>query len=258
VFLKVRDRLVNTYSFGQGAPALIAHGGFTGSSELWLQPFEALSRHWQVATYDHRGSGENPAQPGEITREEMVADLFGVMDALGLRQAVVAGESMGAAIVLQAALEHPERFLGLVLIDGSPTWERDRSEGFATGLRSNFDATISDFVDSCINEPAKEHIRRWALDILRRATPEASAALVEAMWGLNLVDRLKELTLPALVIHGQDDAMVPLAAGQLMASQLSGSRLVVIEGCGHVPTMTFPDRVVEEVSAFLTSLGQAA
>ncbi|HVD00402.1 MAG TPA: alpha/beta hydrolase [Candidatus Dormibacteraeota bacterium] len=254
MFVKVRDRLVNTLSFGHGGLPLIAHGGFAGSSELWLHPFETLSRTRQVATYDHRGSGENPADPADISQEELIADLFAVMDALGFDCAIVAGESMGAGIVLRAALEHPERFLGLVLVDGSPIWERSRSAGFATALRTDFHGALQGFIQRCFPEPGVDHIKRWALDILTRSTPETAAALVEAMWGLDLVERLPSIQLPTLVIHGREDGVVPLAAGELMAARLPNARLVVIDGCGHVPTMTFPQRVVEEVEAFLATI----
>lgn len=254
MFLNIRDRLVNTLSFGAGRPALVAHGGFAGSSELWLHPFELLSRSHQVVTYDHRGSGENPATAAEISQESLIADLFDVMDALGLERAVVAGESMGAGIVLRAALERPDRFLGLVLVDGSPVWERSRSEPFAAALRTDFHAALDSFVRRCLPEPDTDHIRRWGMDILTRSTPEAAAALVESMWGLDLVARLPEIELPALVVHGRDDAVVPPAAGELMAARLPNARLVMIEGCGHVPTMTFPERVAQELGAFLATL----
>ncbi len=254
VFLKVRDRLVNTFSFGQGAPALIAHGGFAGSSELWLHPFEALSRTWRVVTYDHRGSGENPADAADISQEELVADLFGVMDALDLEQAVVAGESMGAGIVLRAALERPERFLGLIVVDGSAIWPPGRSSDFVAAIRGDFHVAMKGFVERCLIEPEVDHVRRWGYDILTRSTPEAAVALIESMYGMDLTERLPSLNLPALVIHGREDAIVPLAAGRLLAERLPQSRLVVINGCGHVPTLTFPNRVFDEIAAFLTAL----
>lgn len=258
MFLTVRDRLVNTLSFGSGDPVLLAHGGFTGSSELWLQPFESLSRRWRVVTYDHRGSGENPASPDEISQEELIADLIGVMDVLELEHVVLAGESMGAGIALRAAIEHPDRFLGLILVDGSPVWERQRSEGFAAALRQDFDAALQGFVERCLPEPEIDHVRRWAMDILRRSTPAASARLVESMWGLNLLDQLPRVRQPALVIHGRDDVVVPLVAGQLIADGIPNSRMVVIDGCGHVPTLTFPDVVVAEISSFLEQVAASA
>jgi pimeloyl-ACP methyl ester carboxylesterase len=258
MFIKVNNRMTNTYSFGSGQPALVAHGGFAGSSELWLQPFETLSRRWQVVTFDHRGSGENPAAPEEISQDELVSDLMGVMDALELQTAVLAGESMGAGIALRAVLEHPSRFLGLVLVDGSPVSKAQPPGGFPDQLRKDFANAMRGFVDRCFNEKDVDHLRRWGLDILMRSTPEASARLIECMWGLDLVDRLPEIDQPTLVIHGRDDAVVPHSAGELMAARIPHSRLAIIEGCGHVPTMTFPSEVVDELTSFMEEVADLA
>jgi pimeloyl-ACP methyl ester carboxylesterase len=217
VFIEVRDRLINTLCFGAGTQTLLAHGGFTGNYELWLQPFEILSRRHRTITYDHRGAGEHRARPEEISLPEMVADLFGVMDALELERPVVAGESMGAAVVLQAALERPDRFEGLVLVDGSPTWTRERSEPLARGLAADYQATLEGFIERCVPEPGQDHIRRWGMHILGRAEQAAAVQLVECMWGVDIAAELATLAVPTLVIHGAADAIVPLAAGQLMA-----------------------------------------
>jgi pimeloyl-ACP methyl ester carboxylesterase len=120
MFRTIRGRLVNVMAFGPGDPVLIAHGGFTGNYELWLPPIDLLSRRWRCVTFDHRGAGEN--LEGPISRDELIADLFALMDDLGMERAVVAAESMGVGIVLAAALEKPERFRGLVLVDGSPAF----------------------------------------------------------------------------------------------------------------------------------------
>ena len=261
MFLPIRGRLTNTYCFGPTDgpnPSLLAHGGFAGSSELWLQPFELLSRHGRVITYDHRGSGENPATEDEISIDEMVDDLLAVADALELNQPVVAGESMGAAVVLKAAIENPHRFGGLIIVDGSPTWDRERSEAFAAALRSTYRAAIEGFIERCLPEPDSDHIKRWGIDILTRSTPEASARLVESVWGTNLVPHLAGIDLPTLVIHGDADAVVPLTAGKLIAETIPNARLAVIEGCGHVPTLTFPERTANEIDQFLKEIACAA
>ncbi|MHB8507187.1 MAG: alpha/beta fold hydrolase [Candidatus Dormibacteria bacterium] len=254
MFIDVRGRLVNALSFGAGDRTLLAHGGFAGNYELWLQPFETLSQKYRCVTYDHRGAGENVAEPGEISLEEMVEDLFGVMDALKLERPVVAAESMGVAVVLRAALDRPDRFAGMVLVDGSATWSREQSGPFVQGLKADYLGTLNLFIQGCIPEPGMDHVRRWGMHILTRSEQSAAVRLAECLWGVDLTGELAQLTVPTLVIHGSDDHIVPPAAGRLMAEHMGHSRLVVIQGAGHVPTMTFPGRVAEEIEAFMTSL----
>jgi pimeloyl-ACP methyl ester carboxylesterase len=69
-----------------------------GSWELWIEPFGLLSQSWRTVAYDHRGSGANLAPVESISQAALVSDVFGVMDALGIAQCVIAAESAGAAV----------------------------------------------------------------------------------------------------------------------------------------------------------------
>lgn len=118
MFLKSADADLFITSFGSCPRTIVAHGGWVGSGELWQLPFEQLSRSWRCVTYDHRGTGATVNRAPKITFELLVDDLFRVLDALKIETCVLAGESSGAFVVLAAALRHPERFSGLVLVDG--------------------------------------------------------------------------------------------------------------------------------------------
>ena len=118
MFLKSPEVDLLVSSFGSGPRTLVAHGGWVGSGELWHAPFELLSTNWRCVTYDHRGTGGSLVREQPITFEHLVQDLFRVLDALKIEQCVLAGESSGAFVVLEAALRQPQRFTGLVIVDG--------------------------------------------------------------------------------------------------------------------------------------------
>ena len=244
---------MNVMAFGPGEPVLIVHGGFSGNYELWLQPFDILSRRWRCVTYDHRGAGENRAE-GRITRQDMVADLFGIMDVVGVERAVLAGESMGCGIVLDAALQQPQRIAGLVLVDGSPAYSQQRSGALAAGVRAQFLPTLQAFIERGVPEDGMEHVRRWGMHILTRSTPVESAELLECMWGLDLTERLADVKAPTLIIHGERDQIIPMQVAELMSSRIPGSRLVTAPGIGHVPTLTAPEMVANEIARFLETV----
>lgn len=253
VFLDINNRKVFSLSFGAGPRILLAHGGWVGDSELWLQPLEILSQSWRTVSYDHRGTGLTTSVPNDITWQGLVDDLFAVMDALEIETCVLAGESSGVLVALDAYFTHPDRFDGLVLVDGNPGSSTGRSnEDRLTAMRLDWPRYWSDFVDNCITEPDADHIRRWARRIGARADSEQAARLATLSSG-SFQDRLADVAVPTLVIHGSDDKIVPLDGGRALAAGIPGSKLVIIEGSGHVPTMTFPVQVADAINTFFAT-----
>ena len=255
MFVTVADATLFTTAFGDpGAPAILGMGGWIGSWELWVQPFARLSANWHTIAYDHRGTGATLAPAASITFDRLVEDVFCVLDAYQVERCYLAAESSGAAVALGAALRRPERVAGLIIVDGfyySPPG--DGPDAFVAALQANYDQALKVFVAACVPEPDCEHIKRWGLQILQRATPEAAIALYEMANGVDLRGEISRIVQPTLVIHGDADQIVPVAAAQWLAQTLPNAELVVLPGAGHVPTMTRPDAVVAEIVGFLTT-----
>ncbi len=247
MFVDINGQKLHVVSFGAGPRTVLAVGGWIGSWELWEQPFELLSRDWRCVSYDHRGSGESPAHPDSITPETLVADLFGVMDLLEIDTCLLAGESLGALTVLEAVRRAPERFEGLILVDGAPGVSRETVGRLVDGTKVDFPATVAAFVDACVPGSDSEHLRRWGRNLLSRAEPAAAARLLEGF--LDHPSSLDEIDIPALVIHSSDDEIVSIEVGRWMASQLRQATLVELAGAGHVPTVTRPREVVDAIRA---------
>lgn len=253
MFLKSADADLFVTAFGPGPRTLLAHGGWVGSGELWQQPFEELSRTWRCVTYDHRGTGATVNRAPKITVDLLVDDLFRVMDALKIDSCVLAGESSGAFIVLSAALRDPTRFSGLVLVDGR--YQSGRSVGaarFIEGCKTDFNATMDAFVAACIPEDGSAAELRWAKQIVMRSNGPDAVQLMEALEPVQLEHRLPEIQLPTLLIHGTRDIVTPLANSENMARLIPNSRLVTIEGAGHVPIITRPAQVVRVIEDFFS------
>ena len=252
MFLKTADADIFVNDFGQvGSRTLVAHGGWVGSGELWLQPFEQLSRRWRCISYDHRGTGATRHRDGPITPQILVDDLFRVLDALQVERCILAGESMGGLTVLQAALRAPERFSGLVLVGAR--YQGQLSEGarkLLAGCKADFPATMNAFVSACTPEEDCAAEREWALRIVMRSNPQDAAQLLECMGEVDLVPRLREIAVPTLLIHGRQDVIRPMADSEFMHRNIPGSRLVLLEDAGHVPTITRPTAVAAEIEAF--------
>ena len=241
MFLDSEDVLLNVVEWGAPeSPAFVAHGGWVGSWELWQEPFRLMQSRWRCISYDHRGAGATRATPGQIQPQALVDDLINVLDQLNVQQCVLGGESLGALTCMTAALQHPDRIVGLVLVDGTPVG--GGASALIDGARSDFPATVHWFVDACIPEPNSEHIRRWGRHILLRADPEAAARILEVH--SDVAPAAERLAMPTLLIHGEQDAIVPLDAARALASKIPDAELVTLPDTGHVPTLTRPDLVV--------------
>ena len=255
MFIQHQDAQLYTVEFGSGPRAFVAHGGWTGSWELWTEPFMHLSKTWRTVAYDHRGTGATIAPPESISMESMVADLFAVLDELKIEKCILGAESAGGMIALTAALQQPERFEGLVLVD--VMYYRDNPNGetsFVSGLKNNFEKTIGGFVDSCVleSEPNSKEIRAWGRKILMRASQESSIRLNECTYGIDLKPEIDKINLPSLVIHGDGDKLVPLSDGEWLASHLPNGHLHVVAGAGHVPTVTRPFEVAQAINQYFS------
>jgi pimeloyl-ACP methyl ester carboxylesterase len=244
----INGNRLNTVSFGAGPRTFVAHGGWVGGWEVWRQTLELLSTDWRCVAYDHRGSGQSVVAPERITPDGLVDDVLGVLDALGVARCVLAAESLGTVAALGAAIRAPERFEGLVLVGGTPAVNAATAGPLAAGSRQDFAATVRRFADACVPEPDSEHIRRWGRDILSRAGGGAAARMLECYLERDTGPvPLAQVRVPALVIHGTADVIVPPSVGEQMVAALPDARLLLLDGAGHVPRMTRPHEVVEAI-----------
>jgi pimeloyl-ACP methyl ester carboxylesterase len=255
VFIQVSDAKIFSVAFGPatGQP-ILGIGGWIGNWELWAEPFSLLSTDWHTIAYDHRGSGATLAPVESITIGRLVDDVFAVLDAYNVEKCILAAESAGALTAFGAALKQPERISGLVIVDGlyhqeAPT-EKD---AFLAGLKSFYPQTLEHFVQACVPEPDSEHIKRWGLQILNRASQESAIALYLSTSSVDLRPDLSRISQPTLILHGEADALVPLEAARWLAQTLPNSRLITLPGAGHVPTITRSQAVAQAIRDFFDS-----
>jgi pimeloyl-ACP methyl ester carboxylesterase len=232
--------------------AIVAIGGWIGSSELWLEPLAALSNTYVTISYDHRGSGLSSCDADSITFENLIADAQAIFDAHKIQRCVLVAESVGAQTALALAARSPDRVSHLVIVDGM--YDRGiapESDPFLQGLRSHYSATLEQFVQLCVPESNCEHIKEWGRKILARATPEAAIALRIVGSMTDVSKDIKSIQQPSLILHGSNDRIVPLEKAQALAKILPNADLMVFKGCGHVPTLTQPMRVAKAIRDFL-------
>jgi pimeloyl-ACP methyl ester carboxylesterase len=242
---------------GEGDPAVLLIMGAAASMLLWEDEFcERLAAGGRfVIRYDQRDTGRSvtyaPGAP-EYTGDDLVADAAGVLDGLGVGRAHVVGMSMGGGIAQILALDYPDRLSSLTLISTSPGFGPDLP-GMSDELRAHFaepppqpdwsdrDAVIGYLVEdervyAARSRPFDEAGRRE----LAGRNFDRSIDLAASMTNHFLLDggeswreRLGEIRVPTLVLHGTEDPLFAIEHGRALASEIPGARLITLEQTGH-------------------------
>ena len=266
-------------------PALLLIMGLGAQMIFWEDDFcrAIADRGFHVVRFDNRDCGlsthfHDAGAPnvveaftaalsgGAVTSpyrvSDMAADAIALLDALRIDRAHVVGASMGGMIAQTIAVEHPRRVLSMTSImssTGNPQLPPAKPEAM-TVLLTPAPSERAEFIDhmvkgfQVIGSPGFEFDEKSFRDRIGRAydrsydRPGVARQLVAVLADGNRKERLKSVRVPTLVIHGKDDPLVPLEAGQDTADAIAGARLVVIDGMGHdLPRGTWP-RIVDEIT----------
>jgi 3-oxoadipate enol-lactonase len=261
-----RDTELAVEQSGDGRVVVLAHG-LTATRRYVLHGSHLLERSgYRVVAYDARGHGDSDPAPARDAYEyaNLVGDLDGLLDALGIERAVLVGASMGAATTLAIAIERPERVEALVQITpahlGLPQtdpgelarWdaladalEHDGPEGF---LRAYGDPPVADRFKGLIMEAIRQRIER-------HRHPEAVADALRVVPRSKAFDgpyALEEVQAPTLIVASRDelDPEHPYSVSAAYAERIRDAELVV-EGEGESPLAWRGTRLSRAVIAFL-------
>jgi pimeloyl-ACP methyl ester carboxylesterase len=258
--------------FGSRAnPTVLLVMGANAQAVFWPPVFleRLVAAGYHVVRFDNRDIGLSTWidwSKRPYTVADMAGDAVGLLGALGIERAHWVGVSMGGMIAQQAALDAPERVRSLVSIMSSPSHPGDPElPGMAPQVQEAIDAMQSGALG-----PVEGTVRLFAAlagsrapfdEALFRAGFEAGLARggfnPACAHGLAVNaspsrrERLASLRIPALVIHGDEDPILPLAHGEATAAAIPGAKLVVLRGVGH----DFPESALPEyVDAILGHL----
>ncbi|MCW2994908.1 MAG: alpha/beta fold hydrolase [Conexibacter sp.] len=245
---------------GAGEPLLLIQG-MSGTHLSWGEPFAAdLAHDFDTVAYDHRGIGRSDPVSDPFSIAELAQDAVGVLDALGWESAHVLGISMGGMIAQELALNHPERIRTLTLGctycggPGSALAPQSTLERLTAGMMSG-DRELAIRTGFEVNVSAAFAAQEGNYDAFRTMAKALPAPIpvimlqMQAIAGHDTSARLPSLDLPTLVIHGDEDIMLPVQNGRLIASLIPGSRLEVLPGVGHVFWWEQPARSAELIRA---------
>lgn len=228
-----------------------------GLSDSW-RSYELVLPHlpatFRTIAVSQRGHGNSDKPETGYSVRDFAADLNALLDALGIRRAVIAGHSSASIVARRFALDHPEKVAGLVL-EGSFVELGEASASFAAQLSSLRDPVARAFVRDLVSPTYGRAVSKEFVDAMIEESLKAPARVWRETFA-SLVDYddsadVAALDVATLIIWGDKDAIIDRSATETLVRSIRHSKLVVYEGIGHSPHWEDPARFARDVAEFV-------
>jgi pimeloyl-ACP methyl ester carboxylesterase/DNA-binding CsgD family transcriptional regulator len=273
-FCKTMDGVQLAYAvMGQGYPIVkaanwLSHLEFECESPVWRHWWSGLSEQHTLIRYDERGCGLSDWDVSDFSFDAWVRDLETVIDAVALDRFALLGVSQGGAVAIAYALKYPEKVSHLILYgafakgqDIHLVQKPEDVEMFGQFIRLGWGqdnpAFRQLFTSLFIPEGALEQ-SRWFNDLQRiSCSPENAARFFHQFTCIDVCELAAQVQIPTLVLHAQEDALVPFRQGRSLATLIPNARLISLNSKNHI-LLEEPawQRFISEVQAFLKTVSQ--
>ena len=265
-FVNIGGAQIYYETAGKGIPFVMILAGVADSRQ-WNNEFAFFARNHQVLRYDMRGYGKSEPVDGEFSH---MSDLVSLLNNLELPgPLVMMGCSMGGGLAMDFALTYPSRMKALIMVGSGPSGLKldvpvsakfaEAEKAFEAGdldLTAEIETQI--WFDGTDRAPQQvnQAMRKLAYEMNRKALDHEAKELGKRLPNTDIqaFDRLKELSIPVLVIVGAHDTPYILAAADYMIEKIPSARKAIIEDAAHLPNMDQPQEFQTIVNAFLESL----
>jgi 3-oxoadipate enol-lactonase len=238
------------------ASPLVLVNSAGSDQRMWDRTLPALGDGFRLVRYDARGHGGSDVPPSPYTLDQLGGDLLGLLDALAIPRAHVVGASLGGLVALWLAARHPDRidravFAGTAARIGSAAAWQERADTVRTeGIDAVVDLVMERFFSARFRGEHGDVVAGFA-DALRAQSPQGYEATCLALRDADLRDEIRRIRASSLVVVGELDRSTPPTDAEQLRDAIPGSRLVRLEGAGHLCAVEEPDRFGDIVGRFL-------
>ena len=256
-----------------GRVVVLIHGS-NASLHTWEPWAERLGSDYRVISLDLPGHGLTGSHPGGVYDYPVLVDVIDkLMTKLGVKKAVIGGNSMGGGTAWMFALTHPEKTEAVLLVDaaGAPAWQSKKTPiGFRV-MRMPVVKELARFI-------APRSMFGSSLKTSMTVQSKIDDALVDRYWELNRYpgnreatmkrfslqhnnhpatkEKLAAIKVPVMIMWGEEDNLIPVSSAKWFADAIPGAKLVVYPKVGHIPMEEVPERSAADVKAWLDALAE--
>jgi pimeloyl-ACP methyl ester carboxylesterase len=219
--------------------------------ESWKNQITFFSKDYRTVALDLRGHGKSAVPKKRIEIGDFAADVKGLIDHLGIKNAYFCGLSMGALVVLELYKKHPEYFLGMILVAARhqfPPAQTGALEGMRMEILGEEVATFA------LAANAPEALRNEVAKMVAATNKSAYLQSAQATSLLDYSEVLSSVKVPTLIVVGDLDIVTSVDSAQTINKAIAGSVLKIMHGVGHLPNRERPEEFNNTLKEFLDTV----
>lgn len=232
---------------GKGKPLILIHGACENIS-FWKNQISFLSNYFRVIAPNLPGHGMS-SRLSDYTIESFSDSLSSLISALGLREVSVVGHSMGGAIAMRLALDHPELIINLVLANTGA--KLGVLNSILEGLAKDPVSTLEKVIAPLGLKNVPDDVKSIVLDGFFKCGARQALADFKACNMFDVRNRIHEIDVPTLIVAGDRDGLTPLKWSIFLRDRMPNSRMVCFEGCYHYSMLERPESFNMAILRFL-------
>ena len=231
--------------------------GLATDVSMWDPQIAHFASRYRIVRYDLRGHGETDSTQPPYSLSLLVEDLRSLLDALGVDQLHLVGESLGGMVAQAFAVRYPRRLMSLTLCDTAARTRREIWEGRIQQVRQKgVGPMVEPSLERWFTKPYRDSNPK-VIDGVRRmimkTTNDGYVGGAGVVMEMNHVEQLARISAPTLIVVGRQDVSTPVADAELMHSHIAGSRLSIIEDAAHLPNIEQAEEFNKVLQDFLLS-----
>lgn len=244
---------------GQGDTTLVCLHGISSNSRSWRHQLAGLGERYRVIAWDAPGYGRSDDPPGPFAMSYFADRLAGLLEALGLEKAVIVGLSMGGVVAQEFYRRHASKVSTLVLADtntgGGARPAQERQTQLDARLKAIENMTPAEMgrqrAPNLLSPGASPELIREVEAMISEIHPLGFRYAAIALDSADTREVLPNITVPTLVLWGDQDTVTPLTEAQALHAAIPGAQFEVIPGAGHLSNLEQPAIFNQNLSAFL-------
>lgn len=248
--LGIGHRVGGKTFYSERDTVIFIHGA-GGNSTVWVHQLEGLQVGYNLVALDLIGHGTTKGGPVNSI-SEYGSWLEGILEKTFMRPVVLAGHSMGGAIVMEVASRNQKLVKGLILLATGPRLKV--APQFLKGLKEDFENTVKAIMKYAYRKDVDEKTVKEGVDLMVSSGQDVVFNDFYACDNFDISERLNEINVPSAIIVGDQDKLTPIKLSMELLEKLKDSRLIKVKNAGHMLMMEQPGQVNREIQNFLNLL----